>query len=519
MARWTMAWLAIAALPLGARAADRSLDPWFQAGRRAVHEARARVGETGRARNVILFIGDGMGLSTITAARIFAGQQAGGSGEDYQLSFERMPHVALLKTYNTNQQVPDSAGTMTAMVCGLKTKAGVLGVDDHVVLGDWTGVASARVPTLFEEAEDRGLATGIVTTTRLTHATPAALYAHSAHRDWETDASLSAEARKHDFPDIARQFVEFAPGDGIDVALGGGRAAFLPSHGRDPEEPERHGLRWDERDLVAEWTAARPGRRSVWSRDQLLALDLATTRQLLGLFDPDHMEFEVDRGADRGGEPSLTEMTGRALDLLARHREGYLLVVEGGRIDHAHHANNAYRALSETVELARAVELALARTRREETLVVVTADHGHPLTLAGYATRGNPILGKVRENTPTGGVEPALDGTGLPYGTLGYALGPGYPGRTPLQPAGPKRFPHRDPASFEPGVRPDLREVDTARPDYLQEAAIPRYAGTHSGEDVPLYAEGPGAGLFHGVQEQSYVYHALVEAMGWTADE
>jgi alkaline phosphatase len=518
------AWLGVSILTLAAPAVaeGRDEDPWFRAGRAAVEGTRARIGPSGRARNAILFLGDGMGVSTVTAARIFAGQQAGGLGEDHQLSFEALPHVGLVKTYNTNQQVPDSAGTMTAIVSGVKTKAGVLGVGDAVVTGDHKSVAAARVPTLFEEAERAGRATGIVTTARLTHATPAACYGHSAHRDWESDADLSAAARGDGFPDLARQFVEFAAGDGIDVAFGGGRARFLPDHGLDPEDPEETGTRWDERDLMSEWQAAAPGRKTLWNLEQFRKIDPEETGQVLGLFAPSHMSFEVDRAGDRAGEPSLSEMTATALAILERQPGGYLLLVEGGRIDHAHHANNAYRALAETVEFARAVELALRETRREDTLIVVTADHGHPLSMAGYVTRGNPILGHARENRSDGSQAPALDGAGRPYTTLSYTLGPGNPGKTPLQPEGPKSFPHYHPTGalpFGPALRPDLSEVDTKDPGYLQETMLPLYAGTHSGEDVAVYADGPGAALFHGVQEQSYLYHAMVEAMGLRSDE
>jgi alkaline phosphatase len=113
---------------------------------------------------------------------------------------------------------------------------------------------------------------------------------------------------------------------------------------------------------------------------------------------------------------------------------------------------------------------------------------------------------------------PARDLLGLPYTTLGYANGPGYLGASDQQPEGPKRLPHR-PTSGR-GVtqgRPDLGRVDTAHPTYLQESTLPKDSETHGGEDVAVYAGGPGAQLFHGVQEQSYVYHAIVAALGWDA--
>ncbi len=514
------AWAASAA-PAGAQV-NRELDPWFQAGRAAVAAQRGRVPASGTAKNVILFVGDGMGLSTVAAARIFEGQAKGGLGEEHTLSFERLPATALARTYNTNQQVGESAGTMSAMVTGVKTRAGSLSVDETVATGDFAAAAEHRVETVFEEAEDRGLSTGVVTTTTLTHATPAACYGHSPDRNWESDAALSDAARAGGFRDLAVQLVEFAHGDGIDVALGGGRANFLGANAPDPEDLGKTGVRFDERDLSAEWERARPGRKYVWKRDDFMRLDFETTRQVLGLFDAGHLEFEHDRGKDTGGEPSLSEMTERAIQLLSRNPKGYVLMVEGGRIDHAHHAGNAFRALTETVEFANAVQRALDLTKSEDTLIIVTSDHSHPLTFSGYPTRGNPILGTVVTNGPDGkpAKEAAKDALGRPYTTLNYPAGPGSPLPSDQQPAGPKRFPHYAP-TFAAGdeKRPDLAAVDTTDPDYLQEAMIPLESGAHAGEDVAIYAGGPGSELFAGVREQNYVYHAIVEALGWNKIE
>jgi alkaline phosphatase len=499
--------------------ADRAEDRWFRAGRAAVAERRAQAPATNRAKNVILFVGDGMGPSTITAARILEGQQAGESGEEHWLSFERLPYTALSRTYNTNEQVPESAGTMSALITGVKTRAGSLSVDESVAHGDFAAVAAHSLPTLIEEAEQRGLATGVVTNTTITHATPAACYAHSPAREWEFDGSLSEEARAAGFPDLARQLVEFAHGDGIDVALGGGRAFFLGANQRDPEEPASSGARLDQRDLTAEWRAKYPGGAYVWNREQFLALDPTRTKRVLGLFDPSHMEFEVDRAKDTAGEPSLSEMTEKAIRILAQNPRGFVLMVEGGKIDHAHHANNAYRALTETIELSRAVQRALESTSRADTLIVVTSDHSQPLVFAGYAVRGNPILGKLVVPGPDGEPmdAPLLDAFGRPMTTLSYPAGPGNVAASNLQPAGPKAFPHFRPVYQGGDVpRPDLAQVDTEAPDYMQEAHVPLEAGTHSGEDVAIFAGGPGSELFTGEREQNYVYHAIVDALGWT---
>jgi alkaline phosphatase len=505
-----------------AQAADPEVadtNEWRRAGREAVVRARPLApANARRAKNVILFVGDGMGVTTITAARIFDGQRRGGSGEENLLAFERFPYLALSKTYSVNGQVAESAATATALVSGVKTLEEMIGLDERAVPNDWRSVAVSRVPTLLEEAETRGLATGIVTTTRVTHATPAACYAHAAHRDWEDDSMLPEDAREAGFPDIARQLVEFPFGDGIDVVLGGGRSQFRPQGAPDPERPDSHGERLDGRDLTEDWLQRHPDGRYVMRRDQLVAIGAASRGPVLGLFEPSHMLFEADRGLDVAGEPSLSEMTAKAIELLSQDPDGYFLMVEGGRIDHGHHLGNAYRALVDTVELSNAVRTAVELVSANETLIVVTADHSHVLTIAGYPTRGNPILGLVHANEANGkrSPEPLRDAIGLPFTTLGYANGPGYTGASPEQPEGAKRFPHQ-PTGYR-GIRkgrPDLSAVDVAGPDYLQEAAVPARVDTHAGEDVPIYAYGAGAWLFHGVQEQSYVYHAMVEALGW----
>lgn len=516
MRRYRHVTLGVGALAIACAMPSPAADTWQTSGRAAVERARALPRHTGPAKNVLIFVGDGMGVSTVTAARILEGQRRGENGEEGLLAFEHLPYVALIKTYNTNQQVPDSAGTMTAIVSGSKTRAGVIAVDSSTTRGDHSGVEGHRLPTLFDYAEKRGLATGVVTTARLTHATPAAFYAHSPERGWESDADLSKAARAAGFPDIALQLVDSPHGNGLDVAMGGGRRAFLPQEAVDPEEPEVRGARLDGRDLTAEW-AARKGSSWVWNRDQLMALDMSTTDRILGLFESSHMEFEAQRADDRGGEPSLAEMTTRALDRLERNEKGWLLIVEGGRIDHGHHASSAYLALHDAIAFSEAVAAALVRIDLSETLVVVTADHGHVFHIAGYPTRGNPILGKVRDNDARG--EPktgfARDAGGRPYTTLGYGNGPGHVAASDKQPAGPKRYPHFPTSVGAAGARPDLADVDTASPSYLQESAVPMTSETHSGEDVPLYAGGAGAHLFHGVQEQSFVYHAIVAALGW----
>ncbi len=361
------------------------------------------------ARNVILFIGDGMGVSTVTAMRILDGQNRGMTGEENVLSFERFPHVALSKTYETNQQVSESAGTATAMLTGRKTKAGLIGVSSETVRGNCASANGQNMRTALELAESIGMSTGIVTTTRITHATPAASYAHIPERGWENDRDLTAEAKQNGCIDIAAQLIDFPYGDGIEVALGGGRINFLPKHLEDPEGASMAKGRQDNRNLVQEWTQKFPNSAYIWNQQQFDAIDPANTDHLLGLFSSGHMSYEADRSGDTGGEPSLAEMTKLAIEILGREPEGYFLLVEGGRIDHAHHDNNAYRALHDGIAFADAVRVADEMTSQHDTLIIVTADHSHALTIAGYTTRGNPILGKVITNDWAGNPNTTFD--------------------------------------------------------------------------------------------------------------
>src|SRR5918997_771611 len=177
------------------RPAGEGREQWYSDGRRAVEEAKRLRAQTGRAKNVILFVGDGMGVATVTAARILEGQRRGASGEENLLSFERLPYLALSKTYSANQQTSDSAPTMTAIVTGVKTDDGFISVDQDAVRGDHTTVAGNELPTFLEIAERAGLSTGVVSTANVTHATPASCYAHSPERNWECDANLTAVAR------------------------------------------------------------------------------------------------------------------------------------------------------------------------------------------------------------------------------------------------------------------------------------------------------------------------------------
>ncbi|VDI59378.1 alkaline phosphatase, partial [Mytilus galloprovincialis] len=164
---------------------------------------------TNAAKNVIMFLGDGMGISTVTAARIYKGQLNGQTGEEAEMTFEKFPYTGFIKTYNTDQQVPDSAGTATAFLCGVKSKAGTVGVDDNVQYSNCSTVQGAEVTSILDWSLAEGKSVGLVTTTRVTHATPAAAYAHAPRRSWEGDTSL--DSTQKGCTDIAYQLIKDNP--------------------------------------------------------------------------------------------------------------------------------------------------------------------------------------------------------------------------------------------------------------------------------------------------------------------
>lgn len=501
-----LCFLTLSLLWTWATAFAETADDWRQRGARALKDAKQVTRNQQRAKNVILFVGDGMGVSTVTAARIFAGQQRGGDGEGYQLSFEKFPYLAMSKTYSANQQTPDSAPTMTAMVTGVKTNDGVLSVDQAISHGERNldQVEKHRLQTILELAESNHLATGVISTARVTHATPAATYAHTSHRDWEADANLPETTK---IKDIALQLLENPLGNGIEVVMGGGRTKFLPNNEHDPEYPELMGERKDGRHLVNEYVKKYQA-TYLWNNAQLKAVQPKKSTKLIGLFEPSHMHHDYDRANDSAGEPSLAEMTSIAIDVLKQNPNGFLLIVEGGLIDVAHHAGNAFRALSDTMALSDAVDVAMKKTNSQDTLVIVTADHSHTLTIAGYPKRGNPILGKV---VYPGQDKPALAADGLPYATLTYANGRGTAGADSQVSVSGKVS--GDLA--ENTRRKDLTPVDTTEPNFHQEALVPLAAETHGAEDVQIFASGPQAHLFHGIQEQNFIFYVMKEALGF----
>ncbi len=445
---------------------------------------------TAPATNVIFFLGDGMGMTTQTAARIYK------VGEDGELTMDTLPETAFVKTYSNNAQVTDSAPSMAAYMTGVKMNNEVISMTPETSAFDSTGKSylsgtnstcpasgnGKAVITLLELAKAAGWGAGAVTTTRITHATPAATYAHLCHRDGENNIAAQAVPGGAGY--------NAALGDGVDVLLGGGSQFFLPT--------AAGGKRTDGRDLSAE--LVKQGYTYVKNKTQFDAAAASSTQKLVGLFAGSHMSYDIDR--DPSVEPSLAEMTGKAIDILSKNEKGFFLMVEGGRIDHALHETTAKKALQDTVAFDDAIKVAIDKMKAKDgtlanTLIVVTADHDHTLVLNGYAQRtgattaSNPgVLGLLKSfvngilSTDTGG---------NPFTIIGFGNG-----------------------ENRPVTRTALTDAQVGDKNYHQEAAIPMAAGseTHGGTDVFLGAIGRGADKFTGVITNTEVFNLVRQSVG-----
>ncbi|XP_054000166.1 alkaline phosphatase 4 [Hylaeus anthracinus] len=460
---------------------------WLKSGQDNIRKNLGYRNIESRAKNIIVFIGDGMGISTITAGRIFKGQMMGTTGEEYQLAFEKFPNTGFAKTYNTDKQVPDSAGTATAIFSGVKCRYRVIGFDNRASYNrcDKNINENSKVSTIADWAQNTGLATGFVTTTRITHATPAALYAHTNNRDWECDTSIPKQY-KGCVKDIASQLIEDAPGKHLQVMMGGGA-----QHMGLPMEPIDSGtcVRGDGQNLAKVWEENNPEGKLVTTHDQLMSLDIANTSKILGVFAASHLPYHAVKTPET---PSLTNMTSQAIKLLQKNKDGFFLMVEGGKIDIAHHHNYAKLALREVSELEDAIIAALRLVKIEETLIIVTADHSHAFTINGYPVRGNDILGFANDSE-----KPEIK----PYETLSYANGPGF-------------YHHRRNDSNNVNETWIVVEEDPTRdePFYMNMAGKYMKDETHGGEDVGVYAIGPYSHLIRGTFEQNYIAHVVAYA-------
>ena len=461
----------------------------------------------GPAKNIIFFLGDGMGPTVVTASRIYQ------YGETGSLKFEQaLERTARIKTYSNDAQTTDSAPSMASYMTGVKANNEVISMTAATIASGankpsadpTTLVANAvnncaagngaSVPTILELAKASGKAVGSITTTELTHATPAATFAHICNRN--AQFAIAAQLA----PNGAGYNTALSKGTdlGVDVLMGGGLNHFTPyvavtnAKGRS-----------DGRDLTVEMALPANGGYTVATTKAQMAA-AANTGKFLGLYSAtSHLEYELDRVAQTTAgvgagvtQPSLSEMAVKSIQILSQNANGYFLMVEGGRIDHALHNTNAKRALVDTIAFDDAIAAAIAEVKKTDptlanTLIVVTADHDHTMTFNGYGKIGNPILDINRSYTNGGD---SLDINGVNYTTLVFGNGPN---RLNV-------------------ARAPLTTATVTADAYLQEAGVRTAAGseTHGGGDVMLFATGAGAQGFKGTMDNTQVFTVLKNAFG-----
>ncbi len=303
-----------------------------------IHLVVADISERPEVKNVILYIGDGMGISQIMAARIYL------LGVQGRFEIEKMPVTTLVTTHSIDRLLTDSAAGATAMATGYKTRNGVVGMSrDSVVF-----------KTVLEAAMERGKSSGLIATSSITHATPACFASHVPSRSQHSE--------------IARQLIH----QQVDVILGGGRQYFLPQ--------EMSGSkRSDSLNLLK--MASGLGYEVVNDKKQL---ERITSNKILGLF----AQGELKQGAL---QPTLCEMTRKALEVLGKDPDGFFLMVEGSQIDWAGHDNDFPALVREMAAFDSAVAVGLEFAQNNEnTLILVTADH----ETGGLLITGGDVDGK-----------------------------------------------------------------------------------------------------------------------------
>ena len=449
-----------------------------------------RESESAAPKNIIFFLGDGMGMNTLTAARIYA------AGEEGELTLDTLPESAFVKTFSHDAQTTDSAASMTAYMTGKKVNNGVISMSTdtasrepgkdasgHKTVSRCTGGRPSA--TLAELAKARGMAVGVVTTTRVTDATPAAVYAHACHRAMETDIAAAL------VPGGAGYNAALGAA-GLDVVLGGGTKTFAGA--------AQGGMRPDGRDLLAELRAK--GYRSATDVAQFNAIDASSSAPLIGLFAPANLAYDAVR--DPARDPGLAAMAQKAVSVLSRNPKGFFLMVEGGLIDLALHDTNAKRALQEVAAFDNTLKATIAQMQAidpglKNTLIVVTADHDHTLLLNGYARRTGKttatepgVLGLVRKVSDG---SPRLDADGAPYTIIGFGTG-------------------ENRVKGSRGAAAKLTDAAVTADDYHYESVVRTEAGdeTHGGSDVYLGAIGARADVFKGTIDNTRVFELIKAA-------
>ena len=329
-------------------------------------------------KNVILLIGDGMGPEPVGLAIYYNRFM---NGMDKRLNMERLMaagNTGYCLTYQYGTVITDSASAATALASGVKTRDAIIGKDHD----------GRPMKTIVDIARQLGKSTGVISNTRLTHATPAAFYAHIIHRDMENE--------------IASQLVE--RGD-LNVAFAGGAQHFIPAGMKVEDHPDLKGIdkkagwggsrRKDNRDLIGE--AKNKGYAIVANEGELWALEAHKTEKVMGLFSAAEFPSAIDRQPHhRAGVPTLSQLTGKGPGGFKQNPKGFFLMVEGGQIDCVAHGNDVASVLHEMLEFDQAIGAVMSFAESNpDTLVVVTADHDTGGLAIAYSTYQPPAPVKL----------------------------------------------------------------------------------------------------------------------------
>lgn len=393
-------------------------------------------------KNLIYFIADGMGPAMVSGARVWY------HGSKGRLHLESFPTTGFSRTYSTSDYVTDSAASGTALATGVKTYNSSISMSDEKV--DSSG-KSRELQTLFDIALKEGKSIGIITTARVTHATPAVFYAHSKSRKEENS--------------IAEQVM----GSGLTFLVGGGRRNFFPQGTIDPEEGKKS-KRKDNRNIVQE--LEKNGWTYVQDKE---SFQKANSGKIIALFEHDHMKYELDKESDKLGEPTLSEMTKWGIDILKKNPKGYFLMIESGRIDHAAHRNLGEKMFAEVIELDRSIKTADDMTNDNDTLIVLTADHETGgLSLNGYSSSPNIKLDEFVHGVSD------YENAYVSWGT-----GPGGKNK---------------------------KQIEDSKRGKVQKALYYLKYSAHSAVDVPVVAKGQGHNLFGGFMNNSDIPRKILQA-------
>ncbi|VDO15581.1 unnamed protein product, partial [Rodentolepis nana] len=442
------------------------------------------------AKNVIMLLGDGMGMPTISASRFYIAEMQGRNGSAVFHPFEEWDFNTMARTYDLETSVTDSASSANAYLTGSKTRTGMIGIDGNLNVkqcGKWDSQHFTQ--SVLEAANEAGKATGVITNTRITHASPSGTYAHVTYRDMESDAKIKefcpTEHEEMHCQDIACQLIQNH--QYINVIIGGGQKNFYPNDVNLKADDNKLGVRLDGRNLIEEWINNKTKENKkfcfVGKPEELKDCKPSENDYILALPYEDHMPYTHDIPRDK---PDLLDYVRTGLEVLKRQKNGFFLFIESGRIDHAHHNNYGRYSLDEMLEFDKIINYIQASVDLKETLLIVTADHSHALELVGQPGRFQSVLGIDQYYSNHTKDKMPLQG-------LNYMNGPN-------------------------GLNQDFRKnpsyEDIFAWGYQQQTLVPLRFSSHGGDDVGVYAIGPQSPFFHANVDNTFIAQTMKLALG-----